>query len=100
MQKKQINGGLIDAISSINKELKEKYHRSEKVFGFEKSQKGKHNLRFFDKEEKTIWLPQDLYDKYNRYLVENGALEKGKIVAFPTNGCITDLYNRLFCKNR
>ena len=100
MQKKQINGGLIDAISSINKELKEKYHRSEKVFGFEKSQKGKRNLRFFDKEEKTIWLPQDLYDKYNRYLVENGALERGKIVAFPTNSCITDFYNRLFGKNR
>ena len=39
MQEKGCNGGLVDAIYAINRELKEKYHRSEKIFGFEKSEK-------------------------------------------------------------
>ena len=80
MERKNCNGGIIDAVYAINDELKNKYHRQEKVAGFEKSKEGYKKLRFFDKDEKTIWLPEELYNKYNDYLVKNGALERGKTV--------------------
>ncbi len=72
-----INGGLADAIYAINNELKNR-KIDKKVFGFEKSKEGYKKLRFFNKDNETIWLPKDLYDTYNSFLVKNGALEMGR----------------------
>ena len=40
MERKNCNSGIIDAVYAINDELKNKYHRQEKVAGFEKSKEG------------------------------------------------------------
>ena len=95
--KKFCNGGMIDAVFAINKKLKDKYNSKEKVVGFEKSEKGSRNLRFFDENEKTVWLPQELYDEYNDYLVNNGALEAGKIIVIKKQTKLTfaDICNRI-----
>ena len=102
MEKRRCNGGIIDTIYAINSKLKDKYHRPETVVGFEKSEKGNNNLRFFDKDEKTIWLPQELYDKYNKYLVKNGALNKGKtiIIKKQTKPSFVDVCCKIFGRNR
>lgn len=96
------NGGLIDAVFAINAELERKYNRQDKVVGFEKSEKGDRNLRFFDEKEETVWLPQELYDKYNKYLVENGALEKGKTIVIKKQirPSFKDIYTKIFGINR
>ena len=93
--KKECNGGFIDTIDAINKCLSEKYHRTDKVFGFERSKKGDKNLRFFDREEKTIWLPDELYDQYNKYLIKIGALEKGKFVTKDRDCSFSDFVKKL-----
>lgn len=101
MERRKCNGGIIDAVYAINDELKNKYHRQEKVAGFEKSREGYNKLRFFDEDEKTIWLPDELYSKYNDYLVKNGAMERGKtIIKEPQKPTFADICKKVLGNRR
>lgn len=74
------NGGFMDGLSLVNKELRKRGKKE--AIGFEKdleAAKQNHNrIRFFDKDNKTVWLPDDLYKKINLEFIKMGAMDIGR----------------------
>lgn len=80
--KKQVlcNGGFKDRLLDINKILKEEGKKE--AIGFEKdlkaAQRGHNRVRFFDKDNHTVWLPDKVYKKINLEFIRMGAINIGR----------------------
>ncbi|MBQ9732529.1 MAG: hypothetical protein IJV97_05550 [Alphaproteobacteria bacterium] len=74
------NGGFMDGLFMVNQELRKRGKKE--AIGFEKDLKAaQHNhnrIRFFDKDNQTVWLPDDMYKKINLQFIKMGAMEIGR----------------------
>ncbi len=75
MQKNDIhcNGGFLDMMDFVNSELQKL--GKEPAIGFERDKQHQNRIRFFDKNNKTVWLPDRLYKRINIDLIKMGALK-------------------------
>lgn len=70
------NGGFLDTMDLVNEKLKKM--NKPLAIGFEKDKRHKGRLRFFDKNNNTVWLPDDFYKKINWELIKMGAMNVGR----------------------
>ena len=74
------NGGFIDGLFLVNEELRKRGKKE--AIGFEKdlkaAQRNHNRIRFFDKDNKTVWLPDEVYKKINLQFIKMGALDVGR----------------------
>ena len=74
------NGGFMDGLCAVNAELRKK--RKKEAIGFEKdlkaAQRGHNRIRFFDADNKTVWLPDEMYKKVNLSFIRMGAINVGR----------------------
>lgn len=71
----KMSGAHFDTLSCVNHNIEEynkKYNKNKQyAIGVERDKKNKNRVRFFDKNNETVWLPDRLYNTLNRYLIKN-----------------------------
>ncbi len=72
------NGGFLDTIDFINGELA-KEDKEKRVIGFERDRKNSNRIRFFDKNNRTVWLSDNFYKKMNIAVIRMGGLKAGRV---------------------
>ncbi len=80
-----MSGGHFDYISYVNYHIEaynDKYHKNKPyAIGFERDREHKNQVRFFDKDGETVWLPDKLYKSLNSSLIEGDLLKKGRYIS-------------------
>ena len=69
------NGGFFDMFNALNAQRQEQ--GKSLIIGFEQDKKNKRHIRFFDKNNRTVWLDDKDYKRINIEMIRMGALKIG-----------------------